>query len=260
MMADAWSRLRRPALVQRSRSAPRPTGSGRRLVASLRPAAPDPSRDRDHRHHESVAFQGVRHPPDRRVLHGAGHDAVADLPDGAHPAPDGQRDRLGAARREDDLIGLGSDPLGDRGSRIIQEPPGRATLLVETERVPERVQGVQEGPKEGAPMAQVEGDEEALSERLPGVEDGREDAGLGLGRKGPGGLGPQVASLGESPDRGAGQLRGGLGEERARSGQAFVRGQMFPEAGRGRVERHGVISPQARPDTKRCAACYHLRR
>jgi hypothetical protein len=125
-------------------------------------------------------------------------------------------------------------PFGGHGCLRV----GLGLLLLEDAVLVSDAKSVQEGPEQGTAVCQVKGDEEAVGERLPGVEDGREDAGLGVGRKGPGGLGSQVAGLDDGPHRGAGQLRGGLDEERAGGGEAIVERQVLPETGRGRVERH----------------------
>ena len=95
-------------------------------------------------------------------------------------------------------------------------------------------------PRRGRRSREVERDEEALGERLPGVEDGGEDAGLRVGSEGARGLRPQVAGLDERAEGGAGELRRRLGEERRGGGQALLGREVLPEAGRGRVERHGA--------------------
>ena len=51
----------------------------------------------DHHHLEAVALEHVAHAPDGGMLRGTDHDARAQLADGAHAAPDRERDRLGAA-------------------------------------------------------------------------------------------------------------------------------------------------------------------
>ena len=101
-------------------------------------------------------------------------------------------------------------------------------------------QRVEEGAEQGPAMAEVQRDEKALAERLAGVEDGRQYARLRVGGERAGRLGAEVARLDEHAQGGAGELRRRLGEERGGGGQSLLGREALPEAGRGRVERHGA--------------------
>ncbi len=103
-----------------------------------------------------------------------------------------------------------------------------------------QAESVEERAEQGAPVPEVERDEEALGERLPGVEDGGQDAGLRVRSKGARGLRPQVARLDERAEGGAGELLRRLGEERRGGEEALLGREVLPEAGRGGVERHGA--------------------
>ena len=110
-------------------------------------------------------------------------------------------------------------------------------------------QRVEEGAEQGPAVAEVQRDEQALDERLAGVEDGGQDARLRVGRERACGLRAQVARLDEHAQGGAGELRRRLGEERGGGGQSLLGREVLPEAGRGRVERHGahLTTTRARP-------------
>ncbi len=118
----------------------------RARLADLRgvPVHVDPSVAVDgHDHHfESVALEGMAHAADRRMFDGAHHDARPQLADGAHAAPDRERHRLRAARREHDLVGLGADRLRDRRARVLDERAGGAAGVVDVQGVAERVERV----------------------------------------------------------------------------------------------------------------------
>ena len=96
--------------------------------------------DRDHHDLEPVALQHVAHAADRGMLHRADHDARAQLADRAHAAPDRERDRLGAARREHDLVGLRADRPGDHLARVVEDPARLPTRPVDVQRIAERVE------------------------------------------------------------------------------------------------------------------------
>jgi len=101
-------------------------------------------------------------------------------------------------------------------------------------------QRVEEGAEQGPAVAEVQRDEEPLAKRLAGVEDGRQYPRLRVGRERAGGLRAQVARLDERAQGGAGELRRRLGEEGGGGGQSLLGREALPEAGRGRLERHGA--------------------
>ena len=97
--------------------------------------------DRHHDDLEPVALQDVADAADRGVLGRADHDAGAQLADRAHAAPDRERDRLGAARREHQLVRLRVDRPGDHVARVVDDPSSRASRAVDVQRIAERVEG-----------------------------------------------------------------------------------------------------------------------
>ena len=77
--------------------------------------------DRDRHDLEPVRLERVGDAADGRVLDGSEDDPGAELSNGSHASPDREGDRLRAARREDDLVGLGADRFGDLLARSVQE-------------------------------------------------------------------------------------------------------------------------------------------
>jgi hypothetical protein len=94
---------------------------------------------------EPVGLERVSDAADRRVLCCADHDPGAELTDRANAAPDRQRDRLGPARGEHDLVRLCSDRSGDLLARFVQQGAGRATRLVDREGIAVALEGGDDG-------------------------------------------------------------------------------------------------------------------
>ena len=87
-------------------------------------------------------------------------------------------------------------------------------------REPERVE---ERAEQRPALGEVQPHQQALRERLAGIEHRREDARLRVGGERARGLRPQVARLHERGHGGAGELGRRLGEERGRGAQPLVR-------------------------------------
>ena len=77
--------------------------------------------DRHHHDLEPVALEHVAHAADRGMLRRADHDAGAQLADRAHAAPDRERDRLGAAGREHELVRLRVDRPATTLARVVDD-------------------------------------------------------------------------------------------------------------------------------------------
>ena len=98
---------------------------------------------------------------------------------------------------------------------------------------------IEERREQRPPVGEVQRDEQPLGERLAGVQDRRQDAGLRLGRERARRLRPHVAGLGEDTERRGGQLGRRLLEEGLGRGQALVGSEVLPDAGGRGVQRHG---------------------
>ena len=110
-----------------------------REAVEVRP--PRPVR-RDHRDLEPIGVEHAADPPHGGVFDGAHDDPVAQLAPRSCGSPDREGDRLGAARREDDLIGLRSHFPTDRHPCVVDDRASRAGRSVDRQGVAECAEGL----------------------------------------------------------------------------------------------------------------------
>src|SRR5262249_56135221 len=103
-----------------------------------------------------------------------------------------------------------------------------------------RGEGGQGRREERAAVREVQGDEKRGGERIGRLEDGGQDARLGVRGQPPRGLRPHVAGGRDRVQGEAGVFGGRLGAEGRRRGQPVLRAEVLPEARRSGLEGHRV--------------------
>ena len=140
---DLGDRLDRADLVvgEHDRDEDRPVGDRRLELVGIDPAV---AVDRQLDDLEAELLEVPQRVPDRVVLHGRRDDAVPARLAGPGGALEREVVRLGAARREDDLAGLGAEARRDADVRLVERRAGRAPVDMRRTRVPEGARQVRQ--------------------------------------------------------------------------------------------------------------------